>query len=144
MMSGFSTFLIFVLCFSAIPKSTAQQAKQEVNYDNFRDLFKAKVHKHNWSHHLKESRNELNFVFSLLFLAYKEVFSSQDIDACVFTPSCSVYAIETIKKNGAVLGTFDAFDRISRCNPGRNKHRQIDKKTGKFFDPVKGINRKSQ
>ncbi len=143
-MSWFSALLIIVMCFGAIPKSNAQQANQEFDYDNFRDLFKPNVHKHNWSHHLKESKNELNFIFSLLFVAYKEVFSSQDIDACIFTPSCSVYAIETIKKNGAILGTFDAFDRISRCNPGRNKHRQIDEKTGKYFDPVKNINRKPE
>ena len=143
MISGLYAFLIFVLFFSGIPKSIGQQANQVDEYDNFKNLFMARVHKHDWSHHLKESKNELNFVFSLLFLAYKEVFSSQDIDACIFTPSCSVYAIETIKKNGAILGTFDAFDRISRCNPGRNRHRQIDKKTGKYFDPVKSINRKT-
>ncbi len=133
-------YIVLLLLFACVPLwSTAQN---NINYREFKDLFKTKEHKHNWGHYLKESKNELNFVFSFMFIAYKEVFSSQDIDACVFTPSCSVYAIETIKKNGAIIGTFDAFDRISRCNPGRNKHHPIDKKTGKFFDPVKGINRK--
>jgi len=132
-------FIILLIFYFAPFISTSQDS---INYGDFKNLFKEKTHKHNWGHYLKESKNELNFVFSLLFVTYKEVFSSQDIDACVFTPSCSVYAIETIKKNGAIIGTFDAFDRISRCNPGRNKHHPIDKKTGKFFDPVKDINRK--
>jgi len=132
--------IILLLLFACAPLLSS--AQKNVSYGEFKDLFKVHNHKHSWGHYLKDSKNELNFVFSSLFLAYKSVFSSQDIDACIYTPSCSVYAIETIKKNGAIIGTFDAFDRISRCNPGRNKHRPIDKKTGKYFDPVKGINRK--
>jgi len=131
-------FLSLFLGLCAVPSGLI--AQKNIDYSSFKNLFEVNEHHHNWEQHLKESKNELNFIFSLLFLVYKEVFSSQDIDACVFTPSCSVYAIETIKENGAIIGTFDAFDRISRCNPGRNKSRPIDKKTGKFFDPVKGIN----
>jgi len=35
--------------------------------------------------------------------------------ACRFTPSCSQYAEEAIKKYGPVKGTIMAIKRISRC-----------------------------
>ena len=107
------------------------------NFNEFKDLFEIKTHKHNWTSHLKESENELSFIFSLLFVVYKKVFSSQDVDSCVFTPSCSVYAIENIKQKGLIIGSMGAFDRISRCNPGKKKNFQTDKETGKYYDPVK-------
>jgi putative component of membrane protein insertase Oxa1/YidC/SpoIIIJ protein YidD len=76
------------------------------------------------------------FIFSATFVIYKEVFSSQDIDACVFTPSCSVYAIESIKQKGVIVGFFNAIDRLTRCNPGRKKSMPVDLQTGKYYDPV--------
>ena len=36
---------------------------------------------------------------------------------CPYTPSCSNYAIEAIKKYGAFKGGFMGFWRILRCNP---------------------------
>jgi len=89
-----------------------------------------------YTHALKDANNELQLIASFLFVSYKLFVSSQDVDACVFTPSCSVYAIETIKKHG-ILGIFDASDRLQRCHPGANGHYPIDKKTGKLYDPVK-------
>jgi putative component of membrane protein insertase Oxa1/YidC/SpoIIIJ protein YidD len=83
--------------------------------------------------------NELTFIFSAAFVIYKEVFSSQDIDACVFTPSCSVYAIESIKQQGVVVGFFSAIDRLTRCNPWPKKGVPIDLKTGKYWDPVEYV-----
>jgi len=85
---------------------------------------------------LKDSKNELQFIASLFFVSYKVLISSQDIDACVFSPSCSVYAIETIKKHGIITGILDASDRLQRCHPGANGHYPIDPKTGKLYDPV--------
>ncbi|MBE6317386.1 MAG: membrane protein insertion efficiency factor YidD [Bacteroidales bacterium] len=37
--------------------------------------------------------------------------------ACRFTPTCSHYAIEAIKKHGAIKGLWLAIKRISRCHP---------------------------
>ncbi|MBE6673817.1 MAG: membrane protein insertion efficiency factor YidD [Ruminococcaceae bacterium] len=37
--------------------------------------------------------------------------------ACRFTPTCSQYAIEAIKKFGAIRGTLLSAYRILRCNP---------------------------
>lgn len=36
---------------------------------------------------------------------------------CIYTPTCSQYAIEAIEKYGALKGGFMAFRRIMRCNP---------------------------
>lgn len=37
--------------------------------------------------------------------------------ACRYTPTCSQYAIEAIKKYGPFRGGWLAFKRILRCNP---------------------------
>jgi uncharacterized protein len=123
-----------ILFLIILPFSCFAQNPQDIK--KFEDLFKEKSHKHKWSDQLKDNKNELTFIFSATFVLYKEVVSSQDIDACVFTPSCSVYAIESIKRKGIVNGFFSAIDRLTRCNPGRNKHLPTDPLTGKFYDPV--------
>lgn len=37
--------------------------------------------------------------------------------SCRFTPSCSQYAIEALKKHGAIKGLYLTIKRILRCNP---------------------------
>jgi len=46
--------------------------------------------------------------------------------SCRYTPTCSEYAIEAIKKYGALRGLWLAIKRISRCHPWG----------GHGFDPV--------
>ena len=36
---------------------------------------------------------------------------------CIYTPTCSHYALEAIEKYGALKGSWLAFKRILRCNP---------------------------
>ena len=36
---------------------------------------------------------------------------------CIYTPTCSQYAIEAIQKYGALKGGIMAIWRILRCNP---------------------------
>lgn len=36
---------------------------------------------------------------------------------CRFTPSCSVYALEAIRKHGAIKGWVMALRRLARCHP---------------------------
>ena len=123
-----------ILLFAILPIKCLAQNNEDIK--KFEDLFAEKNHTHNWRTQLKNNKNELTFVFSATFVIYKEVFSSQDIDACVFTPSCSVYAIESIKQNGAVAGFFSAIDRLTRCNPVPKKSMEIDLTTGKYIDLV--------
>ncbi|WP_066793415.1 membrane protein insertion efficiency factor YidD [Sphingomonas soli] len=37
--------------------------------------------------------------------------------SCRFTPSCSAYAIEALRRYGAIKGSWLAGKRILRCNP---------------------------
>ena len=57
-------------------------------------------------------QNEMEFIFTRLFLFYKNFISSQDASSCTFTPSCSEYAILTIKEQGVIIGTMNFFDRF--------------------------------
>jgi hypothetical protein len=36
---------------------------------------------------------------------------------CRFVPSCSEYALEALRRHGALRGTWLAARRIGRCNP---------------------------
>lgn len=36
---------------------------------------------------------------------------------CRFNPTCSNYAIESLKQHGALKGTWLAIKRIGRCHP---------------------------
>jgi uncharacterized protein len=37
--------------------------------------------------------------------------------SCRFTPSCSQYALEAIRRHGATRGTWLAAKRLARCHP---------------------------
>ena len=37
--------------------------------------------------------------------------------ACRFHPTCSAYAIEALRKDGAVRGSIRAIGRLLRCHP---------------------------
>jgi putative membrane protein insertion efficiency factor len=39
--------------------------------------------------------------------------------ACRYTPSCSQYAIEALRRHGALKGTWLAARRLARCHPFR-------------------------
>jgi len=48
---------------------------------------------------------------------YRAVISPMMPNACRFTPSCSVYALEAIKAHGPARGLALALRRIGRCHP---------------------------
>ncbi len=37
--------------------------------------------------------------------------------SCRYTPTCSTYSIQALKKYGPIKGTYLAIKRIMRCNP---------------------------
>ena len=53
----------------------------------------------------------------LLVNIYKYVISPVLPNACRYTPTCSVYAIEALKKHGLFKGTYLSVKRILSCNP---------------------------
>ncbi len=60
-------------------------------------------------------------MFSYLLLLpiyfYKYSISPLLPPACRYTPTCSEYAIEAIKKHGPVKGFWLALKRFMRCHP---------------------------
>jgi putative membrane protein insertion efficiency factor len=48
---------------------------------------------------------------------YKVFISSWLPFACRFTPTCSEYAMEALKKYGIMKGTWLSAKRIFRCHP---------------------------
>ncbi len=84
----------------------------------------------------KNNTNELQMLFSGLFLGYKSLLSSQDGASCTFTPSCSEYGMIAVKKKGVLLGTISTFDRLTRCNGLSPEKYARDTKTGLYIDPV--------
>jgi putative membrane protein insertion efficiency factor len=53
----------------------------------------------------------------VLLRVYRLVVSPLLGPACRFEPSCSVYAMEAIRRHGALRGTWLAARRIGKCHP---------------------------
>lgn len=98
-------------------------------------LYKHPGEKEHYSSFLKGSESEVKIVISGFFIVYKEFFSSQDVDACVFSPSCSGYMMGAISKKG-FIGILDGLDRLSRCHSLVGRHDYaFDPITKKYYDP---------
>lgn len=52
-----------------------------------------------------------------LVRVYQAIVSPHLPNACRYTPTCSQYAIESIRKYGAIRGGWLGLKRISRCHP---------------------------
>ncbi|HDS07384.1 MAG TPA: membrane protein insertion efficiency factor YidD [Bacteroides sp.] len=130
-------------------KALAESRRENNRYDYFLDLcqilpegesfcqlFEADSQERFYPVHLRSADSEPKILFKLAYLGYKEFLSSQDVDACVFHPSCSNYAIEAIDKRGVLTGLLDGFDRLSRCHPfvGKDDYPVITGE-GKYHDP---------
>ncbi|QXT39611.1 membrane protein insertion efficiency factor YidD [Gymnodinialimonas ceratoperidinii] len=61
--------------------------------------------------------NPLAFIVSLPIRFYRLVISPMIATNCRFTPTCSTYAMEALRKHGAIKGTWLASRRILRCHP---------------------------
>jgi len=128
-----STFLIIILFQHISSMLFAQSTKDIAQFSN---LFETKKVKTNNKSFLKGNSNELEFLSSAFFVFYKEFFSSQDGNHCVFYPSCSVYSIQAIKKQGIIIGTMNSIDRLSRCNRLSPENYKTYKNTNLFYDPL--------
>lgn len=59
----------------------------------------------------------LSLPFILLIKLYQWIISPWLGSRCRYTPTCSQYAIEALKKYGPVKGLWLTIKRIARCHP---------------------------
>ena len=62
-------------------------------------------------------RQALVWLLLLPIYFYKGAISPLTPPSCRFTPSCSTYALEAIRKHGPFKGFYLALRRILRCHP---------------------------
>ncbi len=67
-----------------------------------------------------------NFLLKAIIF-YQKAVSPYFPPRCRFTPTCSAYAYEAIRKYGAAKGSLLALWRLLRCNPFNH---------GDSYDPV--------
>ncbi len=60
----------------------------------------------------------LGLFLRFLINVYRYGFSSLFPPSCRYTPSCSLYGLEAVKKHGAFRGSVLTVKRILRCHPG--------------------------
>ncbi|UTA67972.1 MULTISPECIES: membrane protein insertion efficiency factor YidD [Emticicia] len=121
-----TTLCLFLLC----PGLVKAQSKDEINL--LRGVMQQPPKKT-----YKEAtgnKNEVQYLFSGLFLFYKTFFSSQDMTSCTFTPSCSEYGILSVKKYGLVMGGVRTMDRLTRCNGLSPTKYEVDMKAKLLID----------
>ena len=73
---------------------------------------------------VQHSSNPLVFITRLpatlltrLIEFYRRYVSPYSIPSCRFTPTCSRYAVDAVRRYGAVKGGWLAAWRVLRCNP---------------------------
>ncbi len=62
-------------------------------------------------------KNPLSYILLIPIYFYRAVISPVLPSSCRYTPTCSEYAIEAIKKHGALRGFWLGFKRVLRCHP---------------------------
>ncbi len=110
-------------------------SQQLIPFDSLIVGNKVEVHTHSFSSYFRDCSNEPQVIITGFFVGYKSLLSSQDQKSCTFTPSCSVYAIETIRKKGIFEGFLDAIDRLTRCNGLSPQNYEYDKEQQLLIDP---------
>ena len=139
MIRNIAFFTIFLsLCLLIVPQPTKAQTIQD------RQRMSAAIGGISAHHHAphyvqladQSPDTEYAWVLSKLFLFYKRRISSQDMGACNFTPSCSEYAMLSVKQLGAAKGIINGFDRLTRCHPIAAKYYPRDSTGQKLADPV--------
>jgi len=66
---------------------------------------------------MKTIKNILEFIVLLPIYFYRYAISPLKPPSCRYTPTCSEYAVQAIKKHGPFKGVWLASKRILSCNP---------------------------
>jgi putative membrane protein insertion efficiency factor len=66
---------------------------------------------------MQSIKEVLAFPFILLIFLYQRIISPWIGPKCRYTPTCSQYGIEALKKHGPIKGLWLTIKRVSRCHP---------------------------
>lgn len=66
---------------------------------------------------MKKLGQILSFPFIFLIKLYQWIISPWLGSQCRFTPTCSQYGIDALKKYGPFKGSWLTLKRIAKCNP---------------------------
>lgn len=102
-----------MICMIPLMQSISAQRKIDISTELLRS---SETEKKRYAAYFLEAENELEMAYTGLFVFYKAFISSQDGSNCSFTPSCSEYAVQCIKRHGIVKGPIKFLDRYTRCN----------------------------
>ena len=116
--------------------SLGLSAQEEIDFVSELTQDPATKEVRNFGDYFLEADDEVEFVYTGMFVFYKSFVSSQDGSNCSFTPSCSEYAIQSINKFGKVKGSIKFFDRYMRCNSLSNDFYKKDMQKNKLLDEV--------
>lgn len=102
-------FLVAALCFTGVGEKISQDLSAILHGTRILELRE------------QESEDEHlmpfgNAALAFIFL-YRRYISSQDISACVFSPTCSEFGMRSINRYGIIRGLLMASDRLQRCHP---------------------------
>jgi len=128
----FPIFLVLIL----LVFNLSAFCQNKKDFEMLQGIFEPETHHHEQKSYLKGNSNEFQFLASGFFLFYKSFISSQDGNHCVYSPSCSVYTMQSIKKNGLLIGFSDGMDRLMRCNRLSPENYERFENTNLLFDPV--------
>lgn len=70
-----------------------------------------------WQQLLKICRRIVALPLILLIRFYQTCISPLTPPSCRFTPTCSQYGLEALRKYGLFKGSWLTFKRIMRCHP---------------------------
>ena len=70
-----------------------------------------------WQRSAKVCKSVAIFPLVVLIKFYKLCISPFTMPACRYTPTCSEYALQALKKHGPLKGSYLAAKRILSCHP---------------------------
>jgi putative membrane protein insertion efficiency factor len=65
----------------------------------------------------RKATSLLNTILIGMLTLYQKVLSPHFPPSCRYTPTCSQYAVEALRKYGPLKGVYLALRRIVRCTP---------------------------
>jgi putative component of membrane protein insertase Oxa1/YidC/SpoIIIJ protein YidD len=91
--------------------------------------------------------NPVNILFGTTLYVYQNVFSRQLSAKCLYTPSCSEFSKDAIRKYGLLKGAILSVDRVNRCGkiPSIDlKNYRKDPGTNRYPDPASRYKREKK